>query len=183
MYKLALLESGNWVEHIYPAVYHLPESDQEIPSLVAGVPNGNPEVFGKLVESLKPPYFLLYILHTPRGEGSPGRYQSPLVSTQEFQEFMARFGPYFSGDARFDLWAYSPAEDATVVWDRHNQIFAYGPLDRFEEVLQGLGFNAGTPCIPVPHAHAYREEYDPQAALVLHAFEWSCSPLHEEDRQ
>jgi len=183
MYKLGHLNGSEWVEHIHSATFRLPESGQGAQRLVAGVPKGNPEVFSSLVEALAPPYFLLYVLHTPRGEGLPGRYQSAPVTTQEFQDFMVKFGPYLASDARFDLWAHSSTENATVVWDRHNQLSAYGPLSRFEEVLRGLGFGLGVPCIPTPHTHNYRAEFDSQAALVLQEFEWSHTPLHEEDEQ
>ena len=183
MYKLGHLEGGHWVEHVYPAVYQWPDSEPVLQRLVAGVPSGNPDVFGRLVESLAPPFYLLYVLHTSRGEGLPGRYQSPELSTAELSGFLAQFSPYLSGDARFDLWVHSPTEAATVVWDRHNQIFAYGPLTRYEFVLQNLGFSRGRVEVPAPHEHKYHPEFDSQAALVLRAFEWSHTPLREEDEQ
>jgi hypothetical protein len=126
---------------------------------------------------------LLYVLHTPRGEGEPGRYQSPALSAGEVRAFLEKFSPFLSGDARFDLWAHSPSEGATVVWDRHNQIFAYGPLARFELILQGLGFARGRLEAPGSHQHHYRAEFDSDASLVLQAFEWTHAPLHEEDEQ
>jgi hypothetical protein len=183
MYKLGHMEADRWVAHSYPAVYRLSTSDEEQQRLVAGVPGGDPEIFMRLVACLEPPYFLLYVLHTPRGEGRPGRYQSPELSAHEFGSFVSQFKTFLAQDARFDIWAHSPPEQATVVWDRHNQLFAYGPIARFESELQKLGFSRGDPAVPAPHEHHYRAELDPLAARVLTALEWSYSPLRPEDEQ
>lgn len=86
---------------------------------------------------------MLYVLHTPRGEASAGRYQSPAMSRREFTSLVERFEAFLCSDSRFDLWVHSPSEHATVVLDRHNQLFAYGPLDRFTDVLLGFGYEQG----------------------------------------
>jgi hypothetical protein len=183
MYKLGHQVEGIWIEHNYPAVFMLPENSEVSQRIVAGVPRGDPDVFLRLAETLEPPYFLLYVLHTPRGEGEPGRYQSPELSIQNLQAFFLEFGKFLSQDARFDIWAYSPAEQASVIWDRHNQIFAYGPLARFEAALRDLGFSKGVVTVPAPHEHCYRSEFDEMAERVLRAFDWSYSPLRREDEQ
>jgi hypothetical protein len=183
MYKLGCLQADRWVEHSHPAIYRLPAATEESQRLVAGVPGGDPDVFVRLVACLTPPYYLLYVLHTPRGEGQAGRYQSPKLSLPELTTFVSEFKTFLAQDARFDLWAHSPAERATVVWDRHNQLFAYGPLARFESELRALGFSLGNPEIPVPHEHHYRAEFDSLAGRVLKSLEWSYSPLQPEDEQ
>jgi hypothetical protein len=43
---------------------------------------------------------------------------------------MARFDGYLRADGRFDLWGYSVRDESFIVWDRHNQVFAYGPSSR-----------------------------------------------------
>lgn len=183
MYKLGHLVNNIWTEHSHPAVFTLPEDEKELQCIVAGAPQGDPEIFRRLVCTLEPPYILLYVLHTPRGEAAPGRYQSPELSEQRFQNFIAEFGTLLSGDSRFDIWAYSPSERATIVWDRHNQIFAYGPLSRFETELHALGYSQGSVTVPVPHEDCYHSELDEIAKEVLDAFEWSYSPLRPEDEQ
>jgi hypothetical protein len=183
MYKLGHLVDGTWIEHSHSRVFMLPESSAVSQRIVAAVPFGDPQVFLHLVAALTPPYFLLYVLHTPRGEGEPGRYQSPELSMDELQAFFEEFGDFLSQDGRFDIWAYSPSEQASVIWDRHNQIFAYGPLSRFESELRDLGFAQGIVSIPAPHEHHYRSEFDEKAERVLRSFEWSHSPLGYEDEQ
>jgi hypothetical protein len=183
MHKLSHLQGSEWVAHSHRPNYALPEKSAQLQCLTAAVPSGDSVVFERLVASLQAPYLLLYVLHTPRGEGEPGRYQSPELSRSELHAFIAQFGAYLSADARFDLWAYSPEEQATVVWDRHNQLFAYGPLGRFVSELRALGFEEGKVEVPVPHQHHYRAECDVLAKELLCAQPWSHSPLHPEDEQ
>lgn len=183
MHKLSHQVAGEWVLHSYPPNFSLVSKDNANPKIVAGVPGGDPTQFARLVECLEPPYFLLYVLHTPRGEAEAGRYQSPPVSVEQFRDFVKKFGSYLSADARFDIWAHSSAEQATVVWDRHNQLFAYGPMEKFLSALRAYGFSEGMVDVSFPHQHHYRQEFDEQAAAVLDAFEWSYSPLKTEDEQ
>lgn len=183
MHKLSHLAGNEWVEHSHPPVFAITSSAGAGERLVSTAPGGDSKPFERLVRVLEPPYFLLYVLHTPRGEGNPGRYQSPELTAEQLGAFVAKYEDYLSADARFDIWAYSPAERATVVWDRHNQIFGYGPLETFAFELRGLGFREGSSEVPVPHQHHYRAEYDPQATALLAELEWSYSPLKPEDEQ
>ncbi|TJZ77378.1 hypothetical protein [Chitiniphilus eburneus] len=182
MHKLSHAVADSWAPYSHEAVYSISSLDGGS-RILAGVPDGNPTPFTHLVSCLEPPYFLLYVLHTPRGEGDAGRYQSPAISLGQFQEFMQRFGGYLSSDARFDIWAHSPAEQATIVWDRHNQLFAYGPLAKFSAELNTLGFTSGDADIPFPHQHHYRQEFDADASALLESFVWSYSTLRPEDTQ
>jgi hypothetical protein len=70
-----------------------------------------------------------------------------------------------------------------VVWDRHNQLFADGPLEKFLSELKAYGFSEGVVDVSFSHQHHYRQEFDEQAAAVFSAFEWSYSPLRAEDAQ
>jgi hypothetical protein len=175
MYRLGHVVENQWVAYNHPPVFELTDR------IIAGVPGGDPSIFIRMVECLEPPYYLLYVLHIPTGEGLPGRYQSPAISLNEVRNFLSHFAPYFAGDGRFDLWAHSPSDKATVVWDRHNRMFCYGPLERYAEKLVSMGFGAGHPTIPAPHEHCYR--FHIAAQEILGAFNWSYSPLRPEDGQ
>lgn len=137
----------------------------------------------KLIECLTPPFFVLYVLHTPRGEGDPGRYQSPQLELGDLRAFISRFASFFAGDARFDLWVHSPSAKGTIVWDRHNLIYGYGPVGCFGRALGSIGFSEGKPSVPGPHMHHYRKELDPDGTAILSAFLWQHSPLRPEDEQ
>jgi len=96
---------------------------------------------------------------------------------------MERFGSFLCSDARFDVWAHSATDGGTVVWDRHNQLFAYGPLDKLSVELNALGFGEGEVSISFPHHHHYRPEFDADAAALLQFFPWSYSSLLAQDEQ
>lgn len=182
MHKLSRSISGSWAPYSHGAIYSVVPSG-EGQKILAGIPAGDPTAFQHLVSSLEPPYFLLYVLHTPRGEGSAGRYQSPALSPPQFEEFMQWFGSYLSSDARFDIWAHSAAEQATVVWDRHDQLFAYGPIAKYSAALDALGFGHGDAGISFAHQHHYRPEFDAAAQEILRSLPWTFSPLRPEDEQ
>ena len=151
--------------------------------LCGWIPSGDPAVFSALVQTLAPPYLLLYILHTPRGEAEAGRYQSEELSRQQLADLIERHAPFLASDARFDLWGHSMADDATVVWDRHNQLYCYGSLDRQAKALRACGFSEKQPPAIGAHRHFYRADMDALASSFLSACSWRHSPLRPEDEQ
>jgi hypothetical protein len=78
---------------------------------------------------------------------------------------------------------HSASENATVIRDRHNLIYADGPIERFVSALGVLGFREGMPDEDFPHSHHYRQEFDIDAAAVMQAFAWRHTPLQPEDEQ
>jgi hypothetical protein len=183
MYRLDHMVDGQWVEHSHPRFFRLPSPGAKSQRIVAGVPDSDPNIFLRLAGCLKEPLYLLYVLHTCRGEADLGRYQSPELSFREVQAFVDEFRSFLSADGRFDLWVYSPEQKATVVWDRHNLIHAYGPLDCYSSELMALGFAQGELAPLGPHTHHYRSELDAQAKRVIARFDWAYSPLRPEDEQ
>jgi hypothetical protein len=183
MNKLSHMLNGEWTEHSHPPTYMREELTTGVTRLKAGLPLGEIEVLRKLLLHMEQPIYILYILHTPRGEGDPGRYQSSELSVEAVEHFLVRFSNYLQKDARFDLWFHSPSSSATVVWDRHNILFAYGLLEEFEAEIQKHGFSQGEPLVPVPHTHHYREACDADATALLSHFDWHKSGLREEDEQ
>ena len=177
--KLHHIVDGESLPHTQPAVYRLSPGER----IVAGVPDGDAEVFIALIDRLAGPFHLLYVLHTPRGEAEPGRYQSPRIDKPDTLSWLRRFADYLRADSRFDLWAHSPDENGTLVWDRHDRLFAYGPLDGFDAALRGRGFVEGDAIIPSPHEHHYRRVCDAEARALLASQDWSWSPLQPEDEQ
>jgi hypothetical protein len=182
MHKLSHESDGVWIAHSHTPVFAT-ESASGTRRVVVGVPGGDYTVFGSLVTALEPPYFILYVLHTPRGEGPAGRYQSPPLTLSEFRSFLERYSSFLSADARHDIWTHSPADNATVVWERHNLIYGYGAVEQFISILRTLGFDSGNADASFPHQHHYREEFDADAASILSAYDWSYSPLQPEDEQ
>lgn len=183
LFRLGHDVDGQVVEHSHPPVFRVENTPSGITRLIAGVPGNDPLVFGRLALNLEEPICLLYVLHTPRDTARPGRYQSPGMNAAEVQAFVKRFAPLLQNDGRHDIWVYSRAESATVVWDRHNLIYAYGALDRHEASLRSLGFTTGVPETPSPHTHYYRVEYDQMTRDLIAALDWTWSELRPEDEQ
>lgn len=183
MYRLGHTLDGREVEHVHPAVFQMPSPEARSRRLVASVPGSDPEVALHLARCLEEPLVLLYVLHTTRGEAKPGRYQSPDLSFQELADFISEFRAFLSADARFDLWIYSPGQRATIVWDRHNLLYAYGPLERYAAEPTSLGFGPGEPAVPAPHIHNYHSSLDPLARQLIDRFHWQYSELRPEDEQ
>jgi hypothetical protein len=181
-YKLGIVRGDLWVEHSHPPVYErFDMGGGHGERLQVAVPGGDPEVFRSLLTCIEPPFMLLYVLHTPRGEGEPGRYQSPPVDRAAVEDFLARFSDYLRSDGRFHLWARSQSSNASLVWDNHNIIYAYGPLDDYGQQLNRLGFAEGSSPISFAHTHNYRPECDADAAAVLGLWEWYKTPLQPSD--
>jgi hypothetical protein len=138
----------------------------------------------ELTSELSGPFQLLYVLHTTRTGADLGRYESHVLTAPQVGEFLRRFGRFLSHDARHDFWIRSHGDDATIVFDRHNLIYAYGPLQQFEAVLLRIGAcRAGLPRVPDPHAHHYHPEWDSSELAVLAALQWTRKPLREDDLQ
>lgn len=178
MHKLSMLVDGEW----RPAELALRFQRQQ-GRIRATLPLHATPLIQDLIEVLPAPYFVLYILHTPRGEADAGRYQSPALDSAQLHEFLSRFSEYLSGDGRFDIWVHSPEEQATLVWDRHNIMFVYGPLDKFIPVLDGAGYEEGFDQLPAPHSPHYRPEFDALAAELIQSMNWRQSDLQPDDEQ
>jgi hypothetical protein len=125
---------------------------------------------------------MLFVLHTTRTGAELGCYQSPELGATDVIHFLERFGRFLSEDARHDFWLRSHGDDATIVLDRHNLIYADGPLDRFETTLRILGARPGrVPETPDPHRHHYHQEWDDAKRGVVRYFPWQIKPLRESE--
>lgn len=183
MHKLDWHPGEDWIPHSHPRHFAAETLSPETNRLRVGVPSGETAVVLNLARCLTPPFYLLYVLHTPRGEGEAGRYQSPQLSLEDVEAFISRFADFLTGDGRFDFWLHSPASEGTLMWDRHDLLYAYGPIEGFrEELIQG-GYAPGQPHIPTPHRHHYRPEFDADARALLATYPWRYSPLRPEDEQ
>src|SRR5215467_3746388 len=109
------------------------------PRLRIGLDHAQDFCVRELVADLAGPFQLLYILHTTRVGSELGRYESPVVSVAQVRDFLDQFGAFLSQGSRHDFWLRSHDDDATVVLDRHNLIYGYGPLAAFEAVLHRIG--------------------------------------------
>jgi hypothetical protein len=95
------------------------------------------DLLSQLAAAMNEPYGLLYVLQVPRNDIHPaGRYQSPEpISRTELGKFLKKFGGFLENDGRHHFWIGSINKSATLVYDRHNVFYAYGPIESFEGIL------------------------------------------------
>jgi hypothetical protein len=180
MYKLGQFVEGEWMEYSHAAVFERRAMKDGTARLEAGVPAGDVAVIRQLTRYMEPPFEILYVLLVSRGKGDLiGRYQSPPIERAHLDAFLSRYEGYFKSDGRFTLWIYTP--QSMLVWDKHNLLYAYGPVSDFENALRSMGFTPGRLSIPVPHAHNYHPECDADAGAILAHFEWQRSELRPGD--
>ncbi len=182
LYKLALLQDGGSAEHLYGNTYDL-ERTSTYQRLCVGVQSDHGRLVLEMAQLLSPPYYVLYVLHTSRRDNELARYQSPALSYDQLLAFFTTFQDFLASDGRHDLWIHGVGDRATVVWDRHNLIYVYGPLDKIKGLLIGRGFTKAAPHIPVPHSHNYHSEYDESEDRIIRYLAWTKIPLRPEDEQ
>jgi len=125
---------------------------------------------------------ILYVLLVSHTGAELGRYQSPWIeSYDELREFMEGFAEFFENDGRHHVWIGSATGDGTLVYDQHDLIFAYGDLDRYEQVLHAQGFVRRKFWFPAPHIHQFLSENVGEEERLLKYFEWQVTPLRPED--
>jgi hypothetical protein len=110
------------------------------------------ELLLQLMEVMPEPFLLLYVLAVPRGGSEPGRYECPEPQSRSATlEFLATFRSFLETDGRHHLWIRSTVEGSMLVYDRHHVLYAYGPLEQFEEALLSAGLQkADLIRFPVP---------------------------------
>jgi hypothetical protein len=182
LFKLGSIRDGTITPFRYANTFQL-ERTTGADRLRIGVEDAPLSLLWKLAFPCTAPFFLLYVLHTSRCGNQLGRYQSPAIQFDAVNGFMSQFCEFLTNDARHDLWLHSPKSGATLVWDRHDLIYAYGPLDQFRAVLKESFLEAQVQGPPCPHVHRYHAEYDESEQRILRHFQWSCSPLVSGDEQ
>lgn len=136
----------------------------------------------KLSDSLSPPFYCLYVLVVGRSASEAGRYQSPVLHDKEsLLDFLLAYKELFESDGRHHLWLSAPDEGATLVYDKHNVIYAYGPLQQYSAILQKAGYSEEDFDLPYPHGHYYHDVNDNKVEDLLSYWDWQCFPLQELD--
>jgi len=180
-FKLGALSGSQIRRHQYEDTFCLePTTGPERLKIGARQPL---QILLQLYWSISEPLHLLYVLHTSRCGSKLGRYESPAVDRNAINQFTGEFYEFLTEDARHDLWILSPQSSATLVLDRHDLIYAYGPLSEFQSILQSNEIQEGEVSIPVPHSHHYHHEWDSAELKVLSQFPWRFSPLLPQDQQ
>lgn len=166
----------------YGAVYERQTPDG-CGRLCIGADENQVDLLIALMEQLREPLFVLYVLHTPVAGYEAGRYQGPLATREEIGVFLAMHEKFLELDGRHDCWIARPFDDGPeqLVYDSNNLIYAYGPLERFETVLQSKGYAEGTLRHPVPHSHYYHHQLNSMGDDLMAYWKWTHMPLQSGD--
>jgi len=142
------------------------------------------ELISKLLELMPGPFGFLYILVIPRGGSENGRYQlKETLTLAGIKSLLADYKDFFEGDGRHSFFVASHLDRALLVYDRHNVVYAYGDLDKYESLLVNSGFREQVVMFPLPHAHHYHDEFDSEEKRLLSSYEWLTFPLEEYDSE
>jgi hypothetical protein len=150
------------------------------PERLVAEPRGRAiELVTALARTLEEPFVILYVLLVSRLGQLPGRYESPELERAECEAFLKRYKGYFENDGRHHVWVLS--RGGTIVYDNHERVYAYGPLDEMQRAVELLGLRSGEPAIPYPHTHCYNAEFDGSEEQIMGEWNWKHCPLHNSD--
>jgi hypothetical protein len=181
--KLQSIQGGEWVRHVYPDEFCFETTSSGTRRIRVTASSGYVGLLLALAATLPEPFFILYaLIVSRRQENEAARYQSGQVSHSELNAFFERFEDYFENDGRHHVWIHSPERSATLVYDNHDLVYCYGPLETFSTVLQnnGLKLVDEIQCVG-PHGHCYNPEFDSCEGELLKFFQWKKSPLQPQD--
>jgi hypothetical protein len=181
--RFGVLEDGTRA-YAYPDAYQRQTFSQGVERLAIGAADAHVSLLSDLAGCLPEPFKILYVLVVPRiDDVAAARYEAPgELSRQALQEFLGEFSEFFECDGRHHVWIANP-DHGTIVYDRHNVIYAYGPLDDYASVLATRGLREGPVDIPAPHWHAYHADYDAMLRRLLDRWRWVEKPLGPRDHE
>ena len=152
MYKLSTGSEEAAAEFQHPDRY-CRQATSGPERLVLAPATGHLDLILELAAGWSGGVWLLYVLLTPRnGQAESGRYQSPgLLDHGALSGFCRRFAEFLECDGRHAFWVSSGSNEGLLVYDQHQIIYAYGDLDRFEQVAKDRGLSEGEVRVPAPH--------------------------------
>jgi hypothetical protein len=172
-------------EWIYGNVWADEETTGGGSRLVIAPSQAQTDMLAALLKDMTGPFWILYVLVIPRGRGGPRRYQSPEPQTESaVATFLHEFSGFLEKDGRHNVWIASESGSEMLIYDRHNVIYAYGPLNSWKLALRAKGFSE-LPEIryPSPHSHHYHQSLDLEEERLLSHWDWHLTPLKKSDEE
>ena len=152
--------------------------------LLIGPSGGHLDTMLALAACLDEPFKVLYVLIVPNGsgEGGEGRYESPGLDRGELESFLRKHADFLEGDGRHNIWIASLGDTiGQIVYDRHNVLYAYGPVPEYIAVLASRGLGEGPVEVPSPHWHKYHSHFNQSERELIAEWAWTKTPLREGD--
>lgn len=153
--------------------------------LIIAPVQGQIKLLAALLKIMTGPFWVLYVLVVPHGRREPGRYQCPDPQTAAgVGAFLNKFSEFLERDGRHNLWIASKSGSEMLVYDRHDVIYAYGPLISWSPLLAMRGLHE-VPNVrfPSPHSHHYHSSLDPEEDRLLAYWDWHHTALKTSDEE
>lgn len=180
MFKLGIRKNQNTEAYQYANEYSV-EKNINYERVIMGLTGEQIAAFLELTALLPEPFYLLYVLHMPRANNEPGRYQSKGMTYAEVAAIFKRYKDFLENDGRHDIWIHAPATNTTIVYDRHNCLYGYALTElQIQHIKKKLRLVERV-SIPLPHVHNYQAKYDNEENTLIRAFEWRRTSLEKED--
>ncbi len=184
--KFKALQNEAWIRPVFRNEFCLEKMDNGTDRICFTTANGQVNLLVALSNAMAEPFYFLYVLLVSRrANHEPARYHSPELSREKLRSFLAYNANFFEQDARHNIWIHSPTDKSTLVYDRHEIGYAYGPIESFKAILINNGskeVQAVEQYTSVPHEHHFHAEFDDEEASVIQTFDWQKSPLREQDQ-
>ncbi len=163
---------AGWVPVTLPNTY-CREIERGVDRVAIAPASGHMQVLLSLVQPLEGPFRFVYCLLMGSAEWTPGYYSLPTdLSASELDGLLREFEEFFEQDGRHTLWVASPREKATLIYDEHNLIYGYGPLDRWMQILDQSALTPGPVSVPFPHTHHRHDGLESELHRLLASREW-----------
>ncbi|MGR3811012.1 hypothetical protein [Jiulongibacter sp. NS-SX5] len=172
---------NNETEYHYDKIYE-EEKTTVGGRLKIGAGQDQTMLLGDLLTCLEPPLFVLYVLIIDCDGFKSGRYESPVLQTRnDALSFLNNFKDYLESDGRHHLWVGTSDGTGQLIYDQHDVIFAYGPIDRFKEHLNKECFKETEFDFPFPHVHNFHSENNKELKRLMNFWDWERYDLEEGD--
>lgn len=172
---------NNESEYHYDKIYEEEKTTSGI-RLKIGAGLDQTRLLGDLLTCLNPPFFILYVLIIESDGYESGRYESPVLETlTDVASFLNNFKGYLESDGRHHLWVGTIDGTGQLIYDQHDVIFAYGPIDRFKEHLNKEAFKETEFDFPFPHVHNFHSENNTELKRLMNFWNWERYDLVEGD--
>jgi hypothetical protein len=178
--KFGALRDGVEHEHVYSDAAEVITYADGTTCLRVTTVGSLTDLMARLGGCLIGDWYFLYVLLISHTEHKPGRYQSPPVECYDgVRVLLAKYKSFLDGDGRHHLWLGSTSGSGLIVYDQHNVLYCYGPIDAYLNALPAFSHSAIT--IPTPHTHWYPSEFAAIQRQLLEEWDWKWFPLAESD--
>ena len=139
-----------------------------------------------LARPLAEPFGLMYVALYPHFGHPRGRYKAKEpIGRARMEKFFRDYAEFFELDGRHNIWVVSldagGQAAARIIYDHHDVIYAYGPLDAYVAAAAKRGMAEGKVEVPRDHRHVFNQQFNKDERNLFEEREWVRFPTEESD--